>query len=110
MVASLVLSLWALVTDSLSIFLAKIVCGGRQSTSQKLRRSPRTDTLVPDTSRKCAKERSTNAFNFWPFRICWQFKFIINNVRINVYQLLSFKHVIHTITTLKQLLCMQNVK
>lgn len=57
-----VFSLWALVTDSLSIFLANTVCGGLQSTSQKFKRNPRMDTLVPEASRKCARSIKTTTW------------------------------------------------
>lgn len=50
----LVKSLLADITASLKIFFARLVCGGRQFTSQKFKRRPFTDTAVPLTSRKWA--------------------------------------------------------
>lgn len=47
----LVLVDWADVTVSVSIFRATNVCGGRQLTSQKLRRMPLTDVDTPVASR-----------------------------------------------------------
>lgn len=56
--------LWFDETASLNIFLAKSVCGGLQSTSQKSKRIPRVETVTPaELSRKRA-ERRTGIVNF----------------------------------------------